>query len=109
MCSRVIYSSFNHESIKRVKELRPGADCGFLYSNGIADAASYAAGYHVEALHPAINNVKYPGFVESCKEKGIKIYTWTVNSVNEIEQMRQYGVDTIITNFPERARKVYFG
>ena len=107
--SRVIYSSFNHESIKKVKELRPEAKCGFLYSNGIADAASYAARYHVEALHPTIYNMKYPGFVESCREKGIKIHTWTVNSEREIEQMRQYGVDAVITNFPKRARKVYFG
>lgn len=105
--NRVIYSSFNHESIKRVKGLRPGAECGFLYSSGIADAASYAASHHVEALHPAAFNMKYPGFVEACKEKGIKIHTWTVNSVNEIEQMRQYGVEAVITNFPERARKVY--
>lgn len=106
---RVIYSSFNHESIIRVKALRPEAECGFLYSNGIVDVVSYAAAYHVEALHPAVYNMKYPGFVEACKEKGIKIHTWTVNSENEIEQMRQYGVDAVITNFPERARKVYYG
>lgn len=41
----------------KVKVLRPDAKCGFLYSNGIADAAEYASGYHVEALHPAINNI----------------------------------------------------
>lgn len=107
--NRVIYSSFNHESVKRVKELRPEAECGFLYSSGIADVVSYAVEHHVEALHPAVFNMKYPGFVEACKEKGIKIHTWTVNSVNEMEQMRQYGVDAVITNFPERARKIYYG
>lgn len=63
----------------------------------------------MEALHPAVFNMKYPGFAEACKEKGIKIHTWTVNSENELEQMRQYGVDAAITNFPERARKVYYG
>lgn len=107
--NRVIYSSFNHESIKKVKGLRPEAECGFLYSSGIADAVSYAVAHHVEALHPAAFNMKYPGFVEACKERGIKIHTWTVNSVNEIEQMRQYGVDALITNYPERARQVYYG
>lgn len=109
MQSRVIYSSFNHESVKKVKEIRPDAKCGFLYSNGMIDVVSYATEHQVEALHPSINNMKYPGFVESCKEKEIKIHTWTVNSVSEMEQMRQYGVDAIITNFPDRARKVYFG
>lgn len=67
------------------------------------------SGYHVEALHPAINNIKYPGFVELCKEKGIKIHTWTVNSASELEQMRQYGVDSIITNYFKLASKIYYG
>lgn len=109
MEDRVIYSSFNHESILRMKKIAPEAQCGFLYNIGIADVVEYVEKHAVEALHPGMVSIKYPGFVEQCKEKNKKIHVWTVNSEHDLEQMRQYQVDAVITNFPDRARKVYYG
>lgn len=63
----------------------------------------------MDAVHPGINCMKYLEFVESCKDKGLKIHTWTVNSESDIEKMRQYSVYAIITNYHDRARKVYYG
>lgn len=107
MKDRVIYSSFNHESVMRVKEICPEAQCGFLYSDGIASIPDYAATNGVEAIHPSVNNMKYPGLVEGCRKKGLKIHVWTANKDDVIEQMRQYGVDATITNFPDVALKIY--
>ena len=33
---------------------------------------------------------------------GYKVYTWTVNEPADIQKMMEFGVDGIITNFPER-------
>lgn len=54
---RVIYSSFNHESMRRIQRLAPGARTGFLYSDGIIDAAEYGSRYGACALHPAAGKV----------------------------------------------------
>ena len=43
----------------------------------------------------AENNVKL-------KEAGLKIYPWTVNEPQDIIKMKRFGVDGIITNYPER-------
>lgn len=107
MEERVLYSSFNHESILRIKEKNPSARCGFLYVDGIAEVVSYAKKYGVEALHPSLNNTKYPCLIEECKAQGIRLHVWTVNEETDMEKMRQLGVDAIITNFPDRARKLY--
>lgn len=107
MADRIIYSSFNHESVLRVKRLRPAAVCGFLYGIGIVSPAEYARMHGVEAVHPSINDLKYPGFIESCRDNGILIHTWTANSYSEIEQMRQYGVNALITNYPDRAFELF--
>lgn len=109
MRERVIYSSFNHASVMKIKELAPYARTGFLYCDGTLDMADYAQEHQTDALHPAYYNIKYPGFVQDCRKKGIKLHVWTVNDRNVMEQMRQYGVDAVITNYPNIAYEVYFG
>lgn len=42
MKERVIYSSFNHYTIRKIKELDPQAKTGMLYEDGIIDAVDYA-------------------------------------------------------------------
>ena len=46
--------------------------------------------------------------VKRAHEAGKAIHVWTVNSVAELEQMKQAGVDNIITDYPVRAREICF-
>ncbi len=107
MEDRVIYSSFNHESLIRLKKYAPEAECGVLYSTGIADPASYAKELGMQAIHPSVSCTRYPGLSEYCKDNGIRMHVWTVNSEAQMEQMRQLGVDAIITNYPDVALALY--
>ena len=109
MMDRVIYSSFNHVSIRKIRELDPDAKTGFLYCDGTMDMPEYAVKYGVDALHPAGYYLKYPGFVKDCKEKGVRLHVWTINDRAQMEQMRQLGVDAVITNYPDVACEVLRG
>lgn len=109
MEERVIYSSFNHASVMKVKELAPQAQTGFLYCDGTLEMPEYAVGHGVDALHPARYNLKYPGFIEACRKNQIKLHVWTVNEKPEMEQMIQLGINAIITNYPDRAYEVIYG
>lgn len=106
MEDRVIYSSFNHYSIMKIKELDPKAHTGFLYMDGILDMPEYGKKHGVEALHPALYNVNYPNFVARCHELGLKINTWTVNSKQYLNMACKMGLDGIITNFPDVALQI---
>ena len=35
---------------------------------------------------------------------GFEVLTWTVNDTTRIEELTSWGIDGIITDFPERAR-----
>ena len=110
MEDRVIYSSFNHYSIKKIHELDPKAQVGFLFSgrnNGYGGVRGKAR--NVNALHPALYYLQYPGFVQQCKERGIKINTWTVNEPEYMKLCCEAGVDAIITNYPDLALEVAAG
>ncbi len=69
MEDRVCYSSFNHYTVTRIHALKPDAEVGFLYADGPIDMPSYGVKHGVNALHPALYNLQYDGFVKECKEK----------------------------------------
>ncbi len=106
MEDRVCYSSFNHYTVKRIHELKPDAEVGFLYADGPIDMPSYGEKYEVNALHPALYNLQYDGFIKECKEKGLKLNVWTVNEKEHMQLCCKYGVNAIITNYPDIAREV---
>ena len=106
MSERVIYSSFNHYTIRDIRALRPEAKTGLLYADGYIDMPMYAAAMGVDALHPALYNLQYPDFIALCREKNLKLHVWTVNREKDMERLCSMNVDAIITNYPDRARNI---
>lgn len=109
MQDRVIYSSFNHESVLRVKALDDKAITAFLYSDGIANVAQYAAQYGVNAINPSLNNMKYDNLIASAREYNLKVYVWTANAEVDYMRLVKMEVDAIITNYPDDCREVIYG
>lgn len=103
---RVIYSSFNHYTIKHIREIAPEAKLGFLYADGTIDMPSYAIKHGVQALHPALYNIQFPGFIEECRQRGLAVNVWTVNEEEHLGLCCKAGVDAIITNYPDKAFEI---
>lgn len=103
---RIIYSSFNHETLRTIHRLDEGAKTGVLYADGLADPVPYGRRLGACALHPAFYNLRYPGFLQACAENGMEINVWTVNTEEEMRRCGEYGVHAVITNYPEKARKI---
>ncbi len=103
---RVIYSSFNHYSVMKLKKLNPSIEAGFLYEDGHLDMPEYALKHGVEALHPALYNLQYPNFIQECRERSIKIRPWTVNGIEDMQMLCEQEMDAMITNYPDLGRKV---
>ncbi|MGI6056382.1 MAG: glycerophosphodiester phosphodiesterase [Bilifractor sp.] len=104
---RVIYSSFNHYSVMKIKELDPKAKTGFLYADGTLDMPSYAKNHGVDALHPALYNLQFPGFMDECREKGVEVNVWTVNNEEYLKMCQNAGVNAVITNYPKKALELF--
>ncbi len=103
---RLIYSSFNHYSVQKIKELDPQAQTGLLYADGYVDMPGYGEKMGVNALHPALYNLQYPGFLAACAKKNLDLNVWTVNATEHIQMCVKAGVNAIIGNYPNKIRKV---
>jgi glycerophosphoryl diester phosphodiesterase len=47
--------------------------------------------------------VTSPGVVKRVHKRGLKLFVWTVNRSEEMRRLRDWGVDGLITNYPDRA------
>ncbi|MEO5859352.1 MAG: glycerophosphodiester phosphodiesterase family protein [Pyrinomonadaceae bacterium] len=45
--------------------------------------------------------------VDYCKANKIKLVPWTVNEIADLEKMKRFLIDGIITDYPDRAMKVF--
>ncbi|MBR4163543.1 MAG: glycerophosphodiester phosphodiesterase [Solobacterium sp.] len=106
MEDRVIYSSFNHYSVKKIQKLNPDARTAFLYADGPIDMPEYAHSHHVDAIHPALYNIQFPDVVEKAHQLGMEVNVWTVNEKEHIQLCMLKQVDAIITNKPDYVRKI---
>lgn len=105
MENRVIYSSFNHYSIEKVRQLAPEAETAYLYSDIICDVEKYAAARGVKGLHPGLWNVQMGDFLRIYLDSGLAVRVWTVNERQDMEQLLTAGAD-VITNDPVLALQV---
>ena len=53
--------------------------------------------------HPLVNRA----LVRAAHKKGIRVIPWTVNETADMERLRKMGVDGLITDYPDRAIKLF--
>ncbi len=107
MEDRVIYSSFNHYTLRHMRAEKNDIQTGLLYSDNWIDAAPYARDkVQVNALHPALYHLTDPSYVETAHAYGLETHVWTVNEEEHMRLCRDMGVEAIITNRPDVCRKI---
>lgn len=100
---RVILSSFDPLAIWRVKRLAPSLVTGLLYAPDMPiflRRAWLRPLAHPDALHPHHSLVSR-GWMRWAKARGYQVNAWTVNELDEMHRMANFGVDAIITDQPE--------
>ncbi|MBR8700544.1 Glycerophosphodiester phosphodiesterase [Fusobacterium sp. DD29] len=102
---RIIISSFNHFSVMRMKKLAPEMKYGFLSEDWIIDAGKYTHSHGVQCYHPRFNNL-IPEVIDELKSYGLEINTWTVNKEEDMRYLISHGIDAIIGNYPDLAKKI---
>lgn len=107
MQGRILYSSFNHYVLPKIRELDPNAKIGLLYGEALVDPWVYANYLRADAIHPHYRATLYgPGLIEGCKKNNVAINTWTVDDPDAIYRLAQAGVEAVITNKPDVALEV---
>ena len=103
---RLLFSSFNHYSMQRVKAIDATLKCGLLYDATMVRPWAYAVALGMDALHPLYTEVLVPGGeCEKAHRAGIQVNPWTVNREEDIRAVLAAGADIVITNVPDLALK----
>lgn len=103
MTQRVLYSSFNHHSLMRMKAIDPALPCGLLYECTMVKPWEYAHALGMNALHPHFSELQTPGECAEAHSLGLEVNPWTVNEDADIRMSLRAGADRLITNYPDRA------
>jgi glycerophosphoryl diester phosphodiesterase len=100
MTERVIVSSFNPLALKRFREIMPHVPIGYLYMADFQPAAEVMASLPHEARHPHHPMIDL-AYMEWAKSNGYRVNTWTVNNAGRALELRDLGVDAVITDTPD--------
>jgi glycerophosphoryl diester phosphodiesterase len=105
MIAKVIFSSFNPASLEWIGKKEPRAQTAFLFHrpwNSLRDIPVSQAYSVLNLRNIHLTREK----VAELKKAGKRVNVYTVNSEEEIRKFVDWGVDGIITNYPDRLIKV---
>jgi len=95
----VIIQSFDIRTLQVLNKKHPHVKTALLVSKGDLENNLNTLGFTPTIYSPAYKLVD-ADLVKQCHAKGIKIIPWTVNTKEEIDQLKTVGVDGIISDYP---------
>lgn len=98
---KCIISSFNHESVLRMKKINSSLVCGFLVDSWDLHPAAYLKKYGVECYHPPAYRLTKE-FVDELHNEGFKVNAWFGSIQTDYSQVLITGLDSIITDYPDK-------
>lgn len=99
--SDFIISSFQKNELFEVYKLNPEISIGVLSKASVTEAIELGKLLKATAIHPSVGIITRDN-VKQTHEMGFEVNVWTVNDPETIERMQDFGVDAIISDYPDR-------
>ncbi len=103
-----IVSSFEWEYLKKIQQLHFNIRVGLLAEEKPVELMMNAVAMRAHSINPRWDMVT-SDLCKAAHERGLKLYTWTVDADSRMRALIECGVDGIMTNYPERLRTVVGG
>ena len=100
-----IVSSFDWEHLKKIQQLHFNIRVGLLAEEKPVDLMMNAVAMRAHSINPRWDMVT-ADLCKAAHERGLNVYTWTVDADARMRALIECGVDGIMTNYPERLRTV---
>tara|TARA_R110002012_G_scaffold312248_1_gene522731 strand:+ start:315166 stop:315858 length:693 start_codon:yes stop_codon:yes gene_type:complete len=96
-----IVSSFQHTELENTFQINKNIPLAVLTKASVSEAIDVAKTIQAKIIHPnfallTVDNVKL------AQSQGYEVNTWTVNDADTISRMKQYGVNGIISDVPDK-------
>ena len=96
-----IVSSFDWNALQEVHNLDSKILIGVLTETDLDSALAFAESIKAYAIHPDYNLLNEEN-TKQIQEKGFWVLPWTVDELEDIQKMKNYNVNGIITDFPDK-------
>jgi len=105
MAQNAIISSFDHRILKNIKSKYENYKVAILYGETFGiNVIDYCKQNNFDAINPYYGIVD-ENLVKAAHENNIAVNVWTVDNIEDIQRMCNYGVDSNITNDVEAGIK----
>ncbi|GAA0358287.1 glycerophosphodiester phosphodiesterase [Bowmanella denitrificans] len=98
----LLFSSFDHHLLAQLSRLRPEFAIGALTASCPLDYAAFAQELGAVSVHTDVAFTSAE-FVQDAKARGLKTYVYTVDEPQDMQMLKNWGVDGIFTNVPDKA------
>jgi len=96
-----IISSFDWNMLEETSKLNPNISIGVLTEENIYTALAFAEKIKAKAIHPDFQLLNAEN-VQQMQEQGFLVLPWTVNSEEDIQKVKTYQVNGIISDNPDK-------
>ena len=98
---RFLVSSFDWNSLQQVAFLNDKIPIGVLTETDLDLALAFAKFIQAKSIHPHFHLLTKENTAQM-QEKGLQVFPWTINEVEDIQKIKTFNVNGIITDFPNR-------
>lgn len=102
LLDRITVTSGSREVLRALKRLTPEISCGLVAEHGWLDPLKVAKQYDCTLL--ALKwTLCTPERIAKARQQGLHVSVWTVNEPALMRRLADFGVDSLITDYPGRA------
>jgi len=99
--SQFLVSSFDWPALQKVRDLHVEIPLGVLTETDLELAIGFAEFVKAETIHPYFHLLTAEN-TSHMQQKGFKVFAWTVNEWEDIQNIKSFKVNGIISDFPDR-------
>ena len=99
--NRFLVSSFDWNALQKIRLLNSEIPIGVLTETDLNLAFDFAKFIKAEAIHPYFHLLTKENTTQ-IQEKGIQVFPWTINEIEDIQKIKTFNINGIITDFPDR-------
>jgi glycerophosphoryl diester phosphodiesterase len=98
---RFLVSSFDWNALQQVAFLNDKIHIGVLTETNLDLALAFAKFIQAKSIHPHFHLLTKENTAKM-QEKGLQVFPWTINEIEDIQKIKTFNVNGIITDFPNR-------
>ena len=98
---RFLISSFDWNALQQVAFLNDKIPIGVLTETDLDLALAFAKFIQAKSIHPHFHLLTEENTAKM-QEKGLQVFPWTINELEDIQKIKTFNVNGIITDFPNR-------